>query len=59
MTPKVLVVLTSANEIPKLQKPTGWYLVCSQPRADLLLLLGLLVHHKRYTNQLLTISCPA
>ncbi|OOQ81751.1 ThiJ/PfpI family protein [Penicillium brasilianum] len=26
MTPKVLVVLTSANEIPKLQKPTGWYL---------------------------------
>ncbi|KAJ5475528.1 hypothetical protein N7539_007815 [Penicillium diatomitis] len=26
MSPKVLVVLTSANEIPKLQKPTGWYL---------------------------------
>lgn len=28
MSPKVLVVLTSANEIPKIQKPTGWYLVC-------------------------------
>ncbi|KAF3390243.1 Glyoxalase 3 [Penicillium rolfsii] len=26
MAPKVLVVLTSANEIPKIQKPTGWYL---------------------------------
>lgn len=31
MAPKVLVVLTSANEIPKVQKPTGWYLVCSYP----------------------------
>ncbi|KAJ5197912.1 ThiJ/PfpI family protein [Penicillium cinerascens] len=26
MSPKVLVVLTSANEIPSIQKPTGWYL---------------------------------
>lgn len=27
MAPKVLVVLTSQNEIPSLKKPTGWYLV--------------------------------
>ncbi|KAJ5153341.1 uncharacterized protein N7482_009819 [Penicillium canariense] len=26
MAPNVLVVLTSANEIPSLKKPTGWYL---------------------------------
>ncbi|KAJ5119721.1 hypothetical protein N7448_010390 [Penicillium atrosanguineum] len=26
MSPKVLVVLTSANEIPAIKKPTGWYL---------------------------------
>lgn len=27
MAPKVLVVLTSADKIVKLDKPTGWYLV--------------------------------
>lgn len=26
MAPKVLIVLTSQNEIPSLKKPTGWYL---------------------------------
>lgn len=27
MAPKILVVLTSADKIVKLDKPTGWYLV--------------------------------
>lgn len=27
MAPKILIVLTSQNEIPSLKKPTGWYLV--------------------------------
>lgn len=27
MAPKVLVVLTSQNSIPSINKPTGWYLV--------------------------------
>jgi hypothetical protein len=27
MAPKVLIVLTSADKIVKLDKPTGWYLV--------------------------------
>lgn len=30
MAPKVLVVLTSADKIVKLDKPTGWYLVRTQ-----------------------------
>ena len=30
MAPKVLVVLTSADKLVKLDKPTGWYLVSSQ-----------------------------
>lgn len=29
MAPKVLVVLTSQNTIPKTGQPTGWYLVRS------------------------------
>lgn len=33
MTPKVLVVLTSQNEIPSLKQPTGWYLVCDPREA--------------------------
>lgn len=27
MAPKVLIVLTSADKIVKLDRPTGWYLV--------------------------------
>lgn len=27
MAPKILVVLTSADKIVKIDKPTGWYLV--------------------------------
>jgi hypothetical protein len=46
MAPKVLIVLTSAIEIPKLQKPTGWYLVCSYPSLH----LGLLNVYTSITN---------
>jgi hypothetical protein len=41
MSPKVLVVLSSANEIPAIKKPTGWYLVRAPPFHSLIFHLGL------------------
>ena len=30
MAPKILIVLTSADKLVKIDKPTGWYLVSSR-----------------------------